>query len=582
MITTLHRIWTLFTTPERRKAVLMLALVVLMAFAETAGVLSIMPFLSVLGRPDVISDTPWLRTAFEVSGLPDARSFTVALGLASIVIVIGASLFKTLAQHTLNRFVHFLRHSVSARLLAAYLRQPYAFFLTRNTAELNRNILSEADQLLFNLIQPLAQLIAQGMVVLAMVALIIAYDPAMAAAIIAVVGNLYGVIYWLARKRLARIGTERMAANRERYQAATEVLSGIKDVKVTQSAPAYAERFTRASREYSRHMATSDTLSQTPLYLVEATGYTGLIVIALFLLMRSDDIAQVLPALGLYGFAAYRMLPAAQIMYRGFAKLRFSSSALDAIQRDLALTGETRTSSGNMLAPRREIRLEGIRFAYPGTEDRPVFEDFNLVIPANTTVGIVGKSGAGKSTLLDLLLGLLQPQAGRLRIDDAVIDAYNVADWQLGIGYVPQYIFLADTTVAENIAFGVPRNRIDMDVVESVARTAQIHNFIESQLPHGYDTVVGERGVRLSGGQKQRIGIARALYHDNRLLIFDEATSALDPETERTVLQGIHNLGSNRTVIIVAHGERALMNCSVRISLDSADVSTASSGSNNA
>ncbi len=561
MITTLHKIWALFTFPERRKTILMVALVVLMAFAETVGVLSIMPFLTVLGRPEVISDTPWLRKAFEVSGLPDARSFTIALGLVSIAIVIGASLFKTLTQHTLNRFVHFLRHSVSARLLAAYLHQPYAFFLTRNTAELNRNILSEADQLLFNLIQPLAQLIAQGMVVLAMVVLIVVYDPPTAIAIIAVVGGLYAAIYRLVRKRLSRIGAERMAANSERYQAASEALGGIKDVKVTQSAPTYAERFTRASREYSRHMATSDTLSQTPLYFVEATGYTGLILLALFLLMRSNDIAQVLPALGLYGFAAYRMLPAAQIMYRGFAKLRFSSPALDAIHRDLALPSETARTRGTMITPRREIRLDGVRFAYPGAPDRLIFQDFNFVIPANTTIGVVGKSGTGKSTLMDLLLGLLQPQAGTLRVDDTIIDANNLADWQGSIGYVPQHIFLADSTVAENIAFGVPRDKIDMGAVRRAARAAQIHDFVMTDLLRGYNTPLGERGVRLSGGQRQRIGIARALYLDPPVLLFDEATSALDHETETAIIQTILSLNLDKTVVLISHNHPSLSLC---------------------
>lgn len=561
MITVLRKIWSLFTPPERRRAILMLALVVLMAFAETAGVLSIMPFLTVLGRPEVINDTAWLRKAFEVSGLPDARTFTIALGLVSIAIVIGASLFKTLTQHTLNRFVHFLRHSVSARLLAAYLRQPYAFFLVRNTAELNRNILSEADQLLFNLIQPLAQLIAQGMVLLAMVVLIVVYEPTTAIVIIAVVGGLYAAIYRLVRKRLSRIGAERMAANRERYQAASEALGGIKDVKVTQSAPIYAERFNRASREYSRHMATSDTLSQTPLYLVEATGYSGLILLALLLLMRSNDIAHVLPALGLYGFAAYRMLPAAQIMYRSFAKLRFSAPALDAIHRDLALPGEVHPASGIAIVPKREIRLESIRFAYPGTLEKPVLEDFNLVIPANTTVGIAGKSGAGKSTLMDLLLGLLQPQAGTLRVDDIVIDATNVTDWQRSIGYVPQHIFLSDASVAENIAIGVPRHRIEMDAVKRAAKAAQIHEVIENELPAGYDTALGERGIRLSGGQRQRIGIARALYSDPPVLFFDEATSALDMETEESLNKAIDGLTGTRTIVLITHKEASLHGC---------------------
>lgn len=561
MISTLKNIWLLFVPNERRKATAMLLLVILMAITEAAGVLSIMPFLSVLGRPDIVQENPWLHGLFEASGIGDIRRFTIALGIASIAIVVASSIFKVVTQHVLNRFIHFLRHSISARLLAKYLRQPYTFFLSRNTAELNKNILSETDQLLFNLIQPLAQLIAQGTVVLAMSTLMIAYDPWMAISIIVVVGGLYALIYGLVRQRLERSGIERVAANHERYQASNEALVGIKDVKVTHSAAAYVQRFSRASRTYSRHLATSDTLSQTPLFLVEAVGYSGLILIALLLLMRSDDIAHVLPALGLYGFAAYRMLPAAQIMYRGLAKLKFSSPAMAAIHHDLALSEEAEAVSGDVIVPQREIRLEGIRFAYPASPDKPVLDSFHLTIPARGSIGIVGKSGAGKSTLMDLLLGLLRPQAGALYVDTKAIDSGNMAAWQRSIGYVPQQIFLSDASVAENIAFGIPKHDIDMRAVERAAGAAQIHDFIIGELPDGYATPIGERGMRLSGGQRQRIGIARALYGDPPVLCMDEATSALDSQTEEAVNEAIRNLTGDKTIIVIAHRASSLAYC---------------------
>lgn len=567
---TLSQVWSLFTPPERRKAVLMMVLIILMALAETAGVLSIMPFLSVLGRPEVIAEQPVLEALYAWSGLPDARSFIIALGIVSIVVVVLSSAFKTVTQHLINRFVHLQRHAISARLLAKYLAQPYAFFLTRNSAELNKNILSETDQLLFALIQPLAQLIAQGAVVLAMLVLIVVYDHSVAMGIVLGVGILYGSIYWLVRKRLGRIGNERVAANRERYQASNEALTGIRDVKVTGSAAAYVDQFNRASRIYSRHMAASDTLSQTPLYLVEAVGYSGLIVIALYLLLRSDDIAHVLPALGLYGFAAYRLLPAAQIMYRGFAKLRFSSATLSVILRDLALPVESEPASDDRLAPTRDIQLKGIRFAYPSSPDTPVFNDLNLTIRANTTVTIVGRSGAGKSTLMDLLLGLLSPQRGIVSVDDTTIGPANVAAWQRSIGYVPQHIFLSDATVAENIAFGVSANQIDLAAVERAARIAQIHDFVTSELPDGYQTKIGERGVRLSGGQRQRIGIARALYRDPPVLLLDEATSALDDKTEAAFINAIRQCNGIKTIISISHRPAVLAASDVTITVDNA------------
>lgn len=561
MLRDLAKIRDILTPAERRKGVWMLLLVVLMAAAETLGVLSIMPFLSVLGRPAVIHENPWLQRAFSAAGFAGSRQFIVALGIASICVVIASSAFKVATQHSINRFVHMLRHSISSRLLSRYLRQPYDFFLSRNSSDLSKNILSETDQLLFNLVQPLSQLIAQGAVILAMALLVFFYDPLVALGILLAVSLLYGTIYTLVRKRLARSGAERVMANRSRYQACNEALGGIKDVKITHSVAAYGERFNVSSRLYSRHLATSDTLSQTPLYMVEAVGYTGLILIALLLMLRSGDIGHVLPALGLYGFAAYRLLPAAQIVYRGFAKLKFSSPALDAIHRDLLLPEPPESSARGTLAPQREIRLSGIRFAYPSTPDRPVLDGFDLAIPANTSLGIAGRSGAGKSTVMDLLLGLLQPQAGTLEIDGVAVDAGNVAAWQRSIGYVPQHIFLLDASVAANIAFGVPEREIDMQAVERAARAAQLHDFIAGELPDGYATFVGERGIRLSGGQRQRVGIARALYRDPPVLFFDEATSALDAQTEEAVNEAIRGLSGDKTIVVIAHKEASLRGC---------------------
>lgn len=561
MTNDLKKIWAIFTPPEKRRTLWMMVLVVLMAMADTLGVLSIMPFLSVLGRPAVIHENTLLNAAYERFNFHDTRGFILTLGLASITLVLASSAFKTVTQHVLNRFVHLLRHAISSRLLSRYLHQPYEFFLTRNPSALGKNVLSEVDQLMFQLIQPLSQLLAQGCVVLAIAVLIFVYDPLTAICIIAVLGLLYGVIYGLVRKRLGVIGHEREAADGQRYQACNEALNGIKDVKITHSADAYQQQFDQASRLLSRHMATSDTLSQSPLYLVEATGYSMLIIIAMVLLLRSNDIAHVLPALGLYGFAAYRMLPAAQVMYRGFTKLRFSSAALQAIHSDLILPEEQPPAAASPLEPRKEIRLQGIRYTYPSAPDKAVLDNFDLAITAHTSVGIVGKSGAGKSTLMDLLLGLLQPQSGTLSVDGIPITANNVIAWQCAIGYVPQHIYLADTSVAENIAFGVASEGIDMQAVERATRAAQIHDFVANELPNGYDTRIGDRGIRLSGGQRQRIGIARALYRDPPVLLMDEATSALDEQTEDALNDAIRELSGSKTIIVIAHKESSMRYC---------------------
>lgn len=559
---TLIKIWQLLTPAEQRKVLGMLALALLMALAETLGVVSIMPFLSVLARPGVVQENPWLQATYTGLGFTDMRGFITALGVASIVLVLTSSAFKTVTQHLLNRFVHLLRHAISSRLMARYLAQPYEFFIHRNTAELSKTILAEVDMVMVNLIQPMSQFIVQGIMVLAMLALVFAYNPLIALAIVAVVGSLYGLIYLLVRRRLKRIGTEMVEANRQRYQTCNEALQGIRDIKITHAEAAYQQRYQHASRTQARHMAASETLSQTPLYLVEATGYTGLILIALALLLKSGDVAHVLPALGLYGFAAYRMLPAAQIMYRGFARLKFASATLDSLHRDMSLPLPAAAPAPQpAIVPRQEIRLSGIRYAYPATPGKPVLDGFDLLIPANTSMGIKGPSGAGKSTIMDILLGLLTPQAGTLSVDGQPITAQNLPAWQAAIGYVPQHIYIADTSVAANIAFGIPPGQIDMQAVQRAARAAQIHDFVMNELSQGYDTPVGDRGIRLSGGQRQRIGIARALYRDPPVLFMDEATSALDSATEEILNEAIKTLSGSKTIIIIAHRSTSLGFC---------------------
>ncbi|MEH6492162.1 ABC transporter ATP-binding protein [Halopseudomonas sp.] len=563
----LIKVWHVLTQEERKKSVLMMVLVVLMAFVETIGVVSIMPFLSVLSRPDIVHEVVLLNWLYESLNPESEREFIVVLGGISIALVVGSSLFKTFTLHAINRFAYMFRHGISSRLLSRYLAQPYEFFLIHNSAELARNALSEIDQLLVGLIKPLSQLVAQGAVVLAMVIVLLLYDPWIAVATVAVVLVLYAVIYVLVRKRLVETGRTRQLENGARFKACNEVLGGIKDVKVTNAADAYLGRFTSASRGYSRHQANAETLSQSPLYIVEAVGYTGLICLSLILMERSEDIAQVLPVLGLYGFAAYRILPSVQIMYRGFAQLKFSSAALDVIAQHLSLPMNSGLRAAGKLRPQRGIRLESVTFAYPVSPDKPIFSGYSLEIHANRCVGIVGASGAGKSTLMDLLLGLLEPQAGRLLIDDTAVDSSNVASWQGSIGYVPQHIYLADLTVAENIAFGVPSNQVDMNAVQRAARVAQIHDFVTAELPLGYLTVIGERGVRLSGGQRQRIGIARALYRDPPVLLMDEATSALDVNTEQRLSRALRELSSRKTILIVSHNAESLRYCDEIISI---------------
>lgn len=563
MFTTLQQLWQILTPLDKRKLLLVLALVMIMALIEAAGVVSIMPFLAVLSNPKIIESTALLKTLYVFFRSATPQQFIMYLGILSLIVVVVSTGVKIIAQYALNRFSSLQRHYFSARLLKIYLQQNYAFFIQRNSSTLIKNILSEVDQLIAIMIIPALNLMSSGVVLLAMIGVLLIYNPVMAISTASVLGGFYIIIYWLVRKKLDRIGKSFIEANNERYQSCHEALGGIKDVIINDARQGYIRNFEQYSRIFARHIATRDTLGQIPLYVIETVGYGSLIIVAIVLVMSGKDVSHILPVLGLYGFAAYRMLPAAQIMYRAMTQIKFAQQVLDILKTEFALEYHEQhdTQKLQYLPFNREIRIEQITFAYPNRLDTPVVKDFSLTIKKNSSVGIVGKSGSGKSTLMDIMLGLLQPQHGKIYIDGVELSAHNLTAWQQIVGYVPQHIYLADKSIAENIAFGIPKAMIDLEQVELAALQAQIHEFIVNQLPHGYDTAVGERGVMLSGGQRQRIGIARALYKNPQILFMDEATSALDVETEQAVNEAIQSLSGQKTMVIIAHRESAVAKC---------------------
>lgn len=570
MLDIIYRLWKTLTQLEKRKFVIVLILTILMAFLETLGVISIMPFLAVLSSPNIIKDNQKFHYFYEVLNANSYTNFIIKLGLVSMVLIILSAIFKVIHSYGTSRFVSLQRHYLSTRLLSIYLKQDYEFFIQKNSSELTKNILSQIDQLVDNIIQPIMTIISYGLVIFAMIMLIFMHNPYMAITAFILFLMVYVLIYLGVRKFLGRIGREFHYANSERYKACNEVLGGIKDVKINHADQGYLKHFQEQSRIFARHLAANQTVGNVPLLLVEAMGYCAIIGLAIGLVLNNQNISTILPSLGLFGFAAYRMLPAAQNIYRAISSMRFSLDSANKILDDLYLPTQLDPKQDYLqLKFKHQIELKNVSYAYPADPEKKVLTQFNLVIPCKASVGIVGKSGSGKSTLMDVLLGLLEPQEGQLLVDGVVINKSNVHAWQNLVGYIPQFIYLADDTVAQNIAFGVAKDRIDMDAVIKAAKAAQIHEFIVNNLKDGYDTFVGERGVMLSGGQRQRIGIARALYKDPQVLFMDEATSALDTETEQAVNEAIQGLSGEKTMVIIAHRQTSIKCCNFIIDISS-------------
>lgn len=562
MIQSIQQIWKILSPLDRRKVLYVLILVMGMACVESAGVISIMPFLAVLSNPQIVETQPLLGKIYTVIGADSVEQAIVYLGVISLVVVIGSAIFKIITQYAVNRFASLQRHYFSTRLLKIYLQQNYEFFIQRNSSTLVKNILSEVDQLIWTLILPALTIMSYGVVLFAMIAILLVYDPIMAFATASILVFFYSVIYIVIRKKLAQIGQEFSIANQQRYHTCQEALGGIKDVIINDAKESYIEQFEKSSRVFARHIATRDTLGQVPLNIIETVGYGCLIGLAIFLVLLGKDVSHILPVLGLYGFAAYRILPAAQNIYRAISQIKFSSQILKVIQPEFELEKEDDVVNVKQnFTFEKSIRLENISFSYPNRPDQYVLKNFSLEVSKNSSLGIMGKSGSGKSTLMDIMLGLLTPQQGKIYIDDIELTADNVESWRALVGYVPQFIYLADKTIAENIAFGVPKEQIDFEQVKRVAKRAQLDEFITNNLKYGYDEVVGERGVMLSGGQRQRIGIARALYKNPQVLFMDEATSALDAETEKAINESIDILSNSITLIIIAHRVNSINKC---------------------
>lgn len=557
MFSSLKQLWQILSPLDKRKVIYVLILVMGMAFIESAGVISIMPFLAVLSNPDIVESNYSLKLMYDFTGVTSKQKFIVYLGFLSLGIVIFSTIFKILTQYAVNRFASLQRHYFATRLLKIYLQQNYEFFIQRNSATLTKNILSEVDQLIWTMILPALTLMSYGVVLLAMIGILLLYDPLMAIITACVLGLFYSGIYLLVRKKLTQIGQEFTQANKERYQTCQEALAGIKDVMINNAKQGYIGQFEQSSRVFARHIATRDTLGQVPLNVIETVGYGCLIGLAMLLVVSGKEVSHILPVLGLYGFAAYRMLPAAQNMYRAISQIKFSEQVLCVLKPEFALEKDElkhiEKDSTQYLKFEHSIRLENISFAYPNRIESPILNNFSLEVKKNASLGIVGKSGSGKSTLMDIMLGLLTPQQGKIYIDDVELIPDNVESWRTLVGYVPQFIYLADKSIAENIAFGVPKEQIDFEQVKRVAQLAQLDGFITNNLKHGYDEVVGERGVMLSGGQRQRIGIARALYKNPQVLFMDEATSALDVINEDYILEMINNSLKDITIIFITH-----------------------------
>ena len=561
----------LLSPNERKRAVLLLIMIVIMALLDAIGIASILPFIAVLTNPSLIEANTFLNTMYQTSikfGIETNQEFLFFLGVLVFLILIVSLTFKALTTYVQVRFVYMKEYSIGKRLVEGYLHQPYRWFLSRNSSDLGKTILSEVSQVISNGIKPLMELIAKSILTIVIITLLFSVDPKLTLIVGLSISFAYLVVFYFVRNLLNRSGKERLKSNQLRFIAVSEAFGAIKEVKVRGLEKVYIQSFSNSSQNYARTIALSQVVAQLPRFILESITFGGILLIILYKMIQSGNFNNSLPVISLYVFAGYRLMPALQQIYTSLTQLTFVGPSIDKLHSDLKnLKPLNINHDEDVLTFNKEINLHHIHYNYPNTS-RTALKDINLTIPLKSTVGLVGSTGCGKTTTIDIILGLLEPQKGTLEVDGKVITEQNSRAWQRSIGYVPQHIYLSDDTVMANIAFGVEPKDINHDMIKKVSKIANLHQFVTDELPKQYQTTIGERGVRLSGGQRQRIGIARALYHNPKVLVLDEATSALDNQTEQEVMKAINNLNKKITIILIAHRLNTVKNCDIIYKLD--------------
>ncbi len=539
-----------------------------MTTLELVGIGAIVAFMGVLAQPDEVLENRWLSWLYHLLDFDNSHQFILVCGFVLLLIYLLRNAFAAFMVWLQLRFVWGTLLSLSNRLLEMYIYSPYEYLLTRNTSEIQRNLLSEVHQIVNGVILPSTQLITQTIMAGCILALLFWNDPVLAGSISILFGGAYAGVYFGFRQRLSTIGARRVAANNLRFKTLSETLNGIKEVRMTGREQYFVDNFTEALRGYIRQMIAGGLIAQLPKYLMESLAFGGILGVTLYIVGVKQTVQEVIPVATLYAVASYRILPGFQQITQALSALQFNRKSLKVISRDLDFAGECpsaaqiRTIRKQPVTCTHSIKLQEVTFRYPAAETNAV-ERLTLTIPRNTSTGLVGATGAGKSTIADMVLGLLIPQSGQIIIDETTITERTAPAWQIHTGYVPQQIFLTDDTIARNIAFGVKADNIDQEALAEAARMAHIYEFVTEELPNGFNTVVGERGIRLSGGQCQRIAIARALYHKPELLVFDEATNALDGATETIIQQSIRELAESKTLLIIAHRLNTVKDCDV-------------------
>lgn len=560
----LTKLGYIFDKRDKWKIAMLLVAVVIGSFLELLGVTIFMPFINIIQEPETVRKTWYLRWAYEMFHFRSVKSFLAVLSVTIIVVYIVKNIYLIIEKNYIYRFSYNTQMKLSTRLLSTYMKEPYTFHLNKNIATLQRSLQEDTAKFMQVILYSL-ELVAELAVCFVLVVYLFFQSKTITVIVLGLLVVCVGAFLLLTRKYSRRLGQQNQGYQGKIFQWMNQALGGIKEIKILEREEFFTEEYRKYYEKFARGLRIARTISILPKYAVEAVAISGLLVgIIVKLLLGEADMTYYIPQLTVFAVAAFRLMPSVGRINEHATNTLYALPSVDLVYHDLVEIEDYIEKQDsevkedwNLLG---SIEVQNVTYYYPDTEEA-VIDDASLSIRKGQTVAFIGASGAGKTTMVDIILGLLTPQKGVVMADHINVHE-KPKTFHAQVGYIPQVIYLSDDTIRNNIAFGVKQGEIDEQAVLQAMEKAQLSDFINS-LPHGLDTIVGDRGVRLSGGQRQRIGIARALYHDPEILVLDEATSALDNDTEAAVMEAVENLQGIKTMIIIAHRLTTIRNVDV-------------------
>lgn len=550
----IHKLGYIFSKKDKKKIMLLLFAVVVGSFLELLSVSIFTPFVNIIMDQKSIHNLWYLSWVFDTFGFRSDRGFLVFLTVCIMIVYLVKNVYLIIERSYMFKFSYNTQKNLSTRLLVTYMKEPYTFHLNKNIATLQRSLQEDTSQFMQVILYSF-ELVTEIVTCLVLGIFLMIVSKSITIVVLVLLILCVGLFFFITKKYARGLGQKNQGYRGMIFQWMNQSLGGIKEIKILNREQYFIDEYQEYYTKFATGLRISRVISILPKYIVEAVCMTGLLsAIIIKMFFGEADIIYYIPQLAVFAVAALRLMPSVGKINEYTTSILYALPSVDLVYHDLT---EIESYVENQEHEEKEewnlekaIRAEHVTYHYPDAEEA-VIRDADFAIPKGSTVAFIGASGAGKTTMVDIILGLLQPQQGRIMADDLNVHL-KPKTFHSQVGYIPQVIYLSDDTIRNNIAFGIGEEKIDEEAVLRAVEKAQLTEFIKS-LPHGLDTIVGDRGVRLSGGQRQRIGIARALYHDPEILVLDEATSALDNDTEAAVMEAVENLQGMKTMIIIAH-----------------------------